>query len=521
MITGGEITGNTAGQGAGCYCSGSATTTFKGGRVSGNILSNAGGVGRGVYVASPDFILEGGGADLVDGVYLSSNAYPIKLSRTVRQAGRRYNVELATPAVNSTNGFRVGDNVVIPEGTLESAAPNLRYFATDYEGAVLDRGTGNKAKNIVLKKIIFVDGVKGSDQNDGSTPDLAYKTFAAAKAALGSDPGNIYICGKLTVSAGENWSLGADQSLRRYSGFAVAGKYSYAPYRGDMIEVTVGTLTLGGITILGRHDADQGFTADGSIIKVNGGIVTMGAGTTLANNTTTGNGGAVNIVSGTLTMNGGTIENTQAAKGGAIYQGDKFLVGGAVSVEGSVYLAGGGNAATSKYIELTTTSGSALSVDIADAYAGRAVVQYPSGKTPDDTEKAKYTLAPDILAQYKLNNRSQPAANILELQEKGIVYIDGVGGSDGRDGTTPDTAVLTLKHAYELLAEQGGVIYVVDNVSVTGSVTLADRQYTGGDGTVATGGPVVIRRYSVPTNPPSTGFTSEKAKRAIPACSLP
>ncbi|WP_288284025.1 hypothetical protein [uncultured Anaerotruncus sp.] len=514
VITGGEITGNTAGQGAGCYCSGSATTTFKGGRVSGNILLNAAGVGRGVYVASPNFILEGGGADLADGVYLSSNAYPIKLSRTIRQAGRRYNVELATPAVASANGFRVGDSVVIPEGTLESAAPNLRYFATDYEGAVLDRGTGNKAKNIVLKKIIFVDGVKGSDQNDGSTPDLAYKTFAAAKAALGSDPGNIYICGKLTVSADENWSLGADQSLRRYSGFAVAGKYSYAPYRGDMIEVTGGTLTLGGITILGRHDADQGFTADGSIIKVNDGIVTMGAGTTLANNTTTGNGGAVNIVSGTLTMDGGTIENTQAAKGGAIYQGDKFLVGGAVSVEGSVYLAGGGNAATSKYIELTTTSGSALSVDMADAYAGRAVVQYPSGKTPDDTEKAKYTLAPDILAQYKLNNRSQPAANILELQEKGIVYIDGVGGSDGRDGTTPDTAVQTLKRAYELLAEQGGVIYVVDNVSVTGSVTLADRQYTDGDGTVAIGGPVVIRRYSVPTNPPSTGFTSEKAKRS-------
>lgn len=155
--------------------------------MSGNILSNAAGVGRGVYVASPNFILEDGGAVLADGVYLSSNAYPIKLSRTVRQAGRRYNVELATPAVASANGFRVGDSVVIPEGMLESAAPNLRYFATDYEGAVLDRGTGNKAKNIVLKKIIFVDGVKGSDQNDGSTPDLAYKSFAAAKAALGSD----------------------------------------------------------------------------------------------------------------------------------------------------------------------------------------------------------------------------------------------------------------------------------------------------------------------------------------------
>lgn len=98
VVMGGEITGNTAGQGAGCYCSGSnSTTTFKGGRVSGNILSNAGGVGRGVYVATPNFILEGGGADLADGVYLSSNAYPIKLSRTIRQAGRRYNVELATP----------------------------------------------------------------------------------------------------------------------------------------------------------------------------------------------------------------------------------------------------------------------------------------------------------------------------------------------------------------------------------------------------------------------------------------
>ena len=514
VITGGEITGNTAGQGAGCYCSGSATTTFKGGRVSGNILSNAAGVGRGVYVASPNFILEGGGADLADGVYLSSNAYPIKLSRTIRQAGRRYNVELATPAVASANGFRVGDSVVIPEGTLESAAPNLRYFATDYEGAVLDRGTGNKAKNIVLKKIIFVDGVKGSDQNDGSTPDLAYKSFAAAKAALGSDPGNIYICGKLTVSADENWSLGADQSLRRYSGFAVAGKYSYAPYRGDMIEVTGGTLTLGGITILGRHDADQGFTADGSIIKVNGGIVTMGAGTTLANNTTTGNGGAVNIASGALSMEGGMIVNTQAAKGGAIYQNGQIIITYVVEkVEGDIYLTGRGSEETSRVITafVYDETGPELTINLEDAYNGRPVIVGADDQT--DEMKAKYTLAPEILMQYKLERRAD-RPYILELQEKGIVYIDGVDGSDGRDGTTPDTAVQTLKRAYELLTEQGGVIYVVDNVSVTGSVTLADRQYTGGDGTVATGGPVVIRRYSVPTNPPSTGFTSEKAKRS-------
>ncbi|WP_347295276.1 hypothetical protein, partial [uncultured Anaerotruncus sp.] len=130
-----------------------------------------------------------------------------------------------------------------------------------------------------------------------------------------------------------------------------------------------------------------------------------------------------------------------------------------------------------------------------------------------DEMKAKYTLAPEILMQYKLERRAD-RPYILELQEKGIVYIDGVDGSDGRDGTTPDTAVLTLKHAYELLAEQGGVIYVVDNVSVTGSVTLADREYADDTGTVAIGGPVVIRRYSVPTNPPSTGFTSEKAKRS-------
>ncbi|WP_308753605.1 NosD domain-containing protein [uncultured Anaerotruncus sp.] len=514
-MNGGEITGNTAAQGAGCYCYRSSDkTTFSGGRVSGNILTNeTTSKGRGVYVETENFILEGGGADLSDGIYLSSRSYPIKLSKTIRQAGRRYNVELL-PA-SSTNGFKVGDVVVKREGTLESAAPNLRYFATDYEGAVLDRGSGANATSIVLKKIIFVDGVKGNDSTgDGSTPDLAYKTFAAAKAALGGDPGNIYICGTLTVSANDTWSLGADQALRRYSGFAVAGKYSYTPFRGDMIEVKGGTLTLSNITIEGRHDADQGFTANGSIIKVNGGKVAMNAGTTLANNTTTGNGGAVNIAAGSFGMFRGSIVNTQAAKGDAIYQNDLLTISEDVEkVEGDIYLTGKGTPETSKFISAyiyDEIDGPLLTVSMEDPYGGRTVVD---GRAPqNDGMKAKYTLAPEVLAQYKLGTRSGNN-KILELQEKGIVYIDGVDGLDTNSGTTPDEPVLTLKRAYELLGE-GGVIYVVDNVAVTGSVTLNGQSYSDGSNTVDAGGPVVIRRYSVPTNPPAIGFTSDKAKRS-------
>ena len=101
---------------------------------------------------------------------------------------------------------------------------------------------------------------------------------------------------------------------------------------------------------------------------------------------------------------------------------------------------------------------------------------------------------------YVLNNNEEDA-QILELQLRACVYVDGVNGSDLRDGKTPRTAVKTLKQAYILLSNlPGSTIYVVNNVTLTGSFILDGSYYDdSSEDLIDAGGPVQIIRYSQPT----------------------
>lgn len=261
-----------------------------------------------------------------------------------------------------------------------------------------------------------------------------------------------------------------------------------------MVVVPTGaTLNLGTITIEGRHSQDIDFTATGSIIRLNGGTVNMNAGTTLQNNSTSGNGGAVRIDSGAFNLNAGTIANTAAKQGGAVYQNGTFNVKSAATVSGEVYLG------TGKTVGVAGSAGTALSLDMDDAAAARAVVTYTTAPTSLNlnTELAKYTLSDDVAPLYKLARRSTDT-KVFELQEKGGIYVDGTRSAASGDGTEPSKAVKTLGEAYQKLAGTGGgTIYVVNPVTVSGTITLG-RSYTESSTTYNAGGPVTIKRYSKP-----------------------
>ena len=79
-------------------------------------------------------------------------------------------------------------------------------------------------------------------------------------------------------------------------------------------------------------------------------------------------------------------------------------------------------------------------------------------------------------------------------------YIDGVSGSDSRDGMTPETAVKTFKQAYTNVKATGGTIYVVNSVPVKKNMTLSSTYYQEASGkvTIASGESVKIKRYSQP-----------------------
>ena len=80
-----------------------------------------------------------------------------------------------------------------------------------------------------------------------------------------------------------------------------------------------GALTLTEITLNGDKDNCEEVSADGGLINVAAGSVTIANGATLQDSATTGSGGAVYVADGTLTMTGGSINGNSAAKGGAVY----------------------------------------------------------------------------------------------------------------------------------------------------------------------------------------------------------
>lgn len=101
-------------------------------------------------------------------------------------------------------------------------------------------GTGESEIPTDTANVVYLDGVKGDDYNNGSNEEQAVKTFAKAKELLDVN-GTIYVTGTVTVSGTETWSL------ENYGSAKVVRKTG-----GSVIELIEGAnLTLEHITIDG------------------------------------------------------------------------------------------------------------------------------------------------------------------------------------------------------------------------------------------------------------------------------
>ena len=169
---------------------------------------------------------------------------------------------------------------------------------------------------------IYVNGSTGNDSNAGSE-DSPVKSFAKAKELLQSAGGDIiYVTGAVqaTGDAG-TWDLGG-KTLARGSG-----------YHGELIRVVQNAvLTLKDIVLDGRSgDGQTGVVSNGdggggSLVGVYGGILTVGEGAILQNNSIESRGtwypeggGAIFVNKGTVNVEGGIIRNNEAVLGGGIY----------------------------------------------------------------------------------------------------------------------------------------------------------------------------------------------------------
>lgn len=176
-----------------------------------------------------------------------------------------------------------------------------------------------------IPKVVYLNGSKGVDTNDGSTAKNAVKTFARAAELLGTDDGlkTIYVTNAVTISKDEAWALAGsvNGTVKRYNTFT-----------GALINVSKGaSLTLSNIIIDGGKEENT--TATNSLVTVqSGGSFTISEGAVLQNNNKTfaganGAGGGAVHNQGTLTINGGKIQNNQAVGcGGGVYSLDGTVV---------------------------------------------------------------------------------------------------------------------------------------------------------------------------------------------------
>ena len=508
----GNIQGNRANSGAGIYYQNGSTAKVE---ISGGVIrDNTPSVttiealkqNAGIYINGQSFNLKGGGSTISDRIYLASTSYPVILGGSIYQRNRMYTIDCA-------DSFTKGSIVVKPDNdVILDATGYLRYFNTQKAGYVLEK----QAPNLVLKQCIYIDSEHGSDTKDGGNPDKAVATMAKAKSIGGANDYIIYTSGPVYADKEETWDLPDTAWMSRYTGFDITGANKEWPaYTGNMILARDGAdLKLGSITIYGRREIDNVIEGD-SILKVEAGaVVSMSDKTVLRLNSlpSGGKGGAVYIDKGELVINGGTIREVSGYKGSAIYQDGTMRLANTSSISGEIYLTGtGADDATSSYMNADVSyqpeKGTVLSVNMDNPYGGRRVIAYPGGYKPGKDVKSYYNLNAAIMAVYLLESRSGEE-NILELQQKGVVYINGENGLDAFDGKTPKKAVETLERAYEILRTggEGGVIIVVDKVTVRDEKTLQNLSDTTGEhgyyksGTVEVdaGGPVYFQRYAQP-----------------------
>lgn len=548
QVEGGTIRNNRAPYGSAVYVtgdsSGSALLELNGGEITGNKNTDTTKDTGEIYIGSSQD-MKIGKKGLVypkvgDTIYLANKDRKIELTAAVRGD---YNVRVYE---NSSNGFKKGDSIVIPNGdSVQSAASYLTHFTLLSDSYVLAR----KGKNLVLDGILFVNGTTNTN-GDGALPNNPRNDFETVIEDTSYNDNVIYITGAVHIRSGENVVVN-DRTIRRYTGQPLNGnKYDANIYNEPLFIVDEGaTLTLINCTVSGRMGAksDETYSQDTGYLIENYGTLNIdvdssGSGiaagvekqthSVLADNLTGGLGiaqhGTLNIspfsqIDQMVKLGGQNVEDT------AVYYGtcaDSHSLTQQKNCEDT----------TDRFINIygdTVGTGlqKKLNLDVDNKVDGRLVTTYTAlDKSASlQTEKTQHQIkdlkASGLYLTSRIPSTVTRAAAATQtvdmiLKRPGIYYVDGTNGNDANKGTCPDEALKTLEKAYEKLAadaanpeitSRGGIIYIVENVDLTGTITIKEdgdaSVMTAGGNTYNTQGDVIIRRYSKPTTQ-KLGYTT-------------
>ena len=403
------------------------------------------------------------------------------------------------------------------------------------------------------KGVVYINGENGQDAMDGKTPKTAVETLERAYQILrtGGEGGVIIVVDKVTVSDEKTLQNLSDTTgehgyyksgtmevdakgpvyFQRYAQpdawESLQGKeqYEIATYTGTMFEISdSGILNVDNLFFDGHSQEVVGnpvyasgpVEAEGPIFHIKGKLA-IPSGSEIYRNKNI----AAGAKSAGVFVDGGIFQAVSVSitdvevpngKGSAIYQDGTCILDRDPDIDGTIHLTGSGSegdTGSSKYIEISLRgfkpASGTLQVTMDDPYLGRPVVQYPgkqgatSAYEPTLDEIAIYRMERSVTDIFSLGSRTGDV-NVLELQYRHRVYIDGVNGSDSKSGGVPAQAVRTLKKAYELLKNiGGGYLYVVDTVTINENISLTATSYSAGlIGIDIIGGVVDVRRYVVP-----------------------
>lgn len=174
---------------------------------------------------------------------------------------------------------------------------------------------------------LYLNGQGGDDNNDGSSPEKALKSFEAVKNKITETIKNIFVTGTTSVEG--------DVSLEGTNAKLVRDK----DFNGYLLKVEKGKkATLKNIVIDGNSENNKNI--EKSLVYVDGGILNIEKDAVLRNNKikpdeklNPTHGGAINARNhATVNMSGGSVEDNQATYGGGIqlYESTMNFTGGAV-----------------------------------------------------------------------------------------------------------------------------------------------------------------------------------------------
>lgn len=176
-------------------------------------------------------------------------------------------------------------------------------------------GTNTASNTLTFIITNYYVSNSGNDSTGVGSINNPFRTFTKAYSkAKTNTTTNIYAKDTVTVTEATTFSDSSKKiNLQGYNG--TQGIKRASNFDSSMINLTGGTLDISNLTIDGG-----GYTnAHRPLYTSNSVTLNIKSGTTIQNNTSTANGGAIYVNGGTVNMSGGTIQNNKAKYGAAVY----------------------------------------------------------------------------------------------------------------------------------------------------------------------------------------------------------